>query len=234
MTAGVGTMGTVIGGQQVPFQDPVVQPYANEIAKDELEHVNFLRTALDSAAIAQPAIDIGGTDPTGAFSSAAHAAGLVGAGVAFNPYLNDNNFLLGAFIFEDVCVTAYKGASPLISNKTYLEAAAGILSAEAYPAGLVRTLLFSKGIAMGSLVTSANAISKARGGLDHVGTDDQGITGATPSSSNIVPLDNNGLVQPQVRKCAQHRLPDERGGGQGRLLPERSERDAQHERLKSI
>ncbi|MDR5746140.1 ferritin-like domain-containing protein [Caballeronia sp. LZ029] len=194
MTAGVGTAGTVIGGQQVPFQDPVVKAYANEIAKDELEHVTFLRSALGGSAVAQPAIDVGGTDPNGAFSMAARAAGLVGAGVAFNPYQNDNNFLLGAFIFEDVGVTAYKGAAPLISNKTYLEAAAGILAAEAYHAGLVRTVLYAKGIEMAGLVAGANAISKARGSLDHVGTDDQGITGATPGTSNIVPLDDNGLA----------------------------------------
>ena len=163
MTAGVGTMGMVIPGQQVPFQDPVVQAYANEIANDEREHVNFLRTALGSAAVAMPSIDIGGTNPNGAFSNAARAAGLVGAGVAFNPYANDNNFLLGAFIFEDVGVTAYKGASPLITNKTFLEAAAGILAAEAYHAGLVRTVLFAKGVDTASIYTAINAISAARG-----------------------------------------------------------------------
>ncbi|MFL9864391.1 ferritin-like domain-containing protein [Paraburkholderia fungorum] len=194
MTAGVGTLGTVVPGQQVPFQDPVVQAYANEIANDEREHVNFLRTALGSAAVAMPSIDIGGTNPNGAFSNAARAAGLVGAGVAFNPYANDNNFLLGAFIFEDVGVTAYKGASPLISNKTFLEAAAGILAAEAYHAGLVRTVLFAKGVDTASIYTAANAISAARDSLDNNGHDDQGITGATAGSSNIVPLDSNGLA----------------------------------------
>ncbi|MFM0335657.1 ferritin-like domain-containing protein [Paraburkholderia fungorum] len=194
MTTGVGTMGAVIPGQQVPFQDPVVQAYANEIANDEREHVTFLRGALGASAVAMPAIDIGGTNPNGAFSNAARAAGLVGAGVAFNPYANDNNFLLGAFIFEDVGVTAYKGASPLITNKTFLEAAAGILAAEAYHAGLVRTVLYSKGVDTTSLVTAANAISAARNSLDQNGHDDQGITGATAGTSNIVPLDSNGLA----------------------------------------
>ncbi|MGC2968302.1 ferritin-like domain-containing protein [Paraburkholderia aspalathi] len=194
MTSGVGTLGTVIPGQQVPFQDPVVQAYANEIANDEREHVTFLRSALGSAAVAMPSIDIGGTNPNGAFSNAARAAGLVGAGVAFNPYANDNNFLLGAFIFEDVGVTAYKGASPLITNKTFLEAAAGILAAEAYHAGLVRTVLFAKGVDTASIYTAANAISAARASLDQNGHDDQGITGATSGSSNIVPLDSNGLA----------------------------------------
>ncbi|MDE1179128.1 MAG: ferritin-like domain-containing protein [Paraburkholderia sp.] len=194
MTTGVGTAGTVIAGTQVPFQDAVVKAYANEIAKDELEHVTFLRSALGSSAVAQPSIDIGGTDPNGAFSNAARAAGLVGSGVAFNPYESDNNFLLGAFIFEDVGVTAYKGASPLISNKTFLEAAAGILAAEAYHAGLVRTVLYAKGIDTSSIASAANAISAARAALDNNGHDDQGITGATTDISNIVPLDSNGLA----------------------------------------
>lgn len=196
MLTGTGTQGAVVGGHQVNFTDPVVAQYAKEIAKDEIEHVAFLRAALGASAVAQPAIDVGGTDPNGAFSVAARAAGLVGPGVAFDPYASDEAFLLGAFIFEDVGVTAYKGAAPLVTNKTYLEAAAGILAAEAYHAGLIRSTLYSKGMATPSLnlISSAGKISDARDSLDGSSDDDQGIAGADASIANIAPLDSNGIA----------------------------------------
>jgi hypothetical protein len=194
LLGGVGKQGAVTGGHAVTFSDPVVAQYAREIAKDELDHVRFLRTALGDAAVAQPAIDVGGTDPNGAFSVAARAAGLIGAGQVFDPYASDETFLLGAYIFEDVGVTAYKGASPLIQNKTFLEAAAGILAAEAYHAGLVRTVLYAKGLTTPNLRTSTVAISDARDSLDGASEADQGVVGATPDISNIVPLDDNGIA----------------------------------------
>jgi len=191
--SGTGTQGAVTGGRKVSFTDPVVAAYAKEIAADEVAHVAFLRNALGASAVASPAIDVGGTNPNGAFSNAARAAGLVGPGVAFDPYANDENFLLGAFIFEDVGVTAYKGAAALIANKTFLEAAAGLLAVEAYHASLVRTVLYGKGIATPSLRTSADAISNARDSLDGTTDIDQGITGDA-TTSNIVPLDADGLA----------------------------------------
>ena len=192
LLGGTGTQGTVRGGRKVNFSDRVVELYAREIAADERAHVAFLRTALGSAAVAQPALDIS-ADANGAFSAAARAAGLVGPGQAFDPYANDENFLLGAFIFEDVGVTAYKGAAPLITNKTFLEAAAGILAVEAYHAGVVRTTLYRKGVETPSLRTATDAISDARDSLDGPEDKDQGIT-MRNNASNIVPLDDNGLA----------------------------------------
>ncbi|KQN24547.1 MULTISPECIES: ferritin-like domain-containing protein [unclassified Sphingomonas] len=205
LLTGTGTQGAVTGGAQVPFQDAVVREYAREIAIDEVAHVAFLRTALGTAAVAQPAIDIsvGTVAAPGAFTAAARAAGVVSASQVFNPYADDNSFLLGAYIFEDVGVSAYKGAAALIANKTYLEAAAGILAAEAYHAGLIRTILYRKGLDTPSLRTIAGQISDARDSLDGtvtnsatgvIGDIDQGITGSDPTISNIVPTDANGLA----------------------------------------
>ncbi|MFD1036136.1 ferritin-like domain-containing protein [Sphingomonas hankookensis] len=194
---GAGTQGAVTGGRQVTFTDPLVGQYAREIAADERAHVEFLRTALGSSAVAQPAIDISAS-ANGAFSSAARAAGLIGAGASFDPYASDENFLLGAYIFEDVGVTAYKGAAPLLASKTFLEAAAGILAVEAYHAAIVRTTLYAKGIATPSarLVEASDAISNARDSLDGTLDLDQGLTplSSNPSASNIAPLDNNGIA----------------------------------------
>ena len=189
---GTGTQGAVTAGRQVNFTDPKVAQYAKEIAQDERAHVEFLRKALGSAAVAQPAIDVG-TDPNGAFSTAARAAGLIGAGQSFDPYASDENFLLGAFIFEDVGVTAYKGAAPLLSNKTFTEAAAGILAVEAYHAALVRTTLYQKGIQTPALIDATEKISNARDTLDNPIDDDQGIA-PIGNASNIAPLDSNGLA----------------------------------------
>ena len=180
LTWGKGKHGGVEGGRAVPFKSKGLKQFATEIAKDEHEHVAFLRGALGSAAVAQPEINI-----KSSFTAAATAAGLIKPGQTFDPYANEENFLLGAFIFEDVGVTAYKGAAPLISNKTYLGAAAGILAVEAYHAANIRTVLYDRGLA-----SAANAISAARTSLD--GPDDQGVT--MDGVANIVPADSNGLA----------------------------------------
>jgi hypothetical protein len=192
LLGGTGTPGAPTGGRQVTFTDAAVGRYAREIAADEQAHVAFLRSVLGSVAVAQPALDIS-ADANGAFSNAARAAGLIGAGQSFDPYANDQNFLLAAFLFEDVGVSAYKGASPLITNKTYLEAAAGILAAEAYHAGLIRTTLYRKGIATPAVIDATEAISNARDSLDGASDIDQGVR-PMGGASNIVPTDSSGVA----------------------------------------
>jgi hypothetical protein len=192
LLTGTGTQGAVTGGRAVAFTDTVVRQYANEIAADERNHVAFLRTALGPATVAQPAIDISAT-PAGPFSQAAVAAGLITQGQSFDPYASDENFLLGAYIFEDVGVTAYKGASPLLQSATFLSAAAGILGAEAYHAGLIRTVLYAKGIALPALIDATEKISDARDALDNPIDDDQGVR-QRDGASNIVPTDANGIA----------------------------------------
>jgi hypothetical protein len=182
LVSGKGQLGPVEGGHEVPFKSSSLRPFATEIARDEYEHVAFLRSALGGAAVARPEINI-----STAFTAAATAAGLIKKGQTFNVYENEDNFLLGAFIFEDVGVTAYKGAAPLISNKTYLGAAAGILAVEAYHAANIRTVLYDRGLA-----ADANAISAARDSLDGSSNDDQGIT--LDGQANIIPADANGLA----------------------------------------
>ena len=183
LTGGSDGRGPVTGGRKVTFASAAVRGYAEEIALDEYDHVRFLRSALGDTAVSRPAIDI-----QSSFTAAARAAGLITGAQTFDPYANENNFLLAAFIFEDVGVTAYKGAAPLIDNKTYLEAAAGILAVEAYHAAAIRTTLYAKG-----LTEATNKISNARDSLDGSSDLDQGITGSV-GRANITPTDRDGIA----------------------------------------
>ena len=192
---GTGQQGPVTGGPAVPFASPLVARLAAEIARDERLHVEFLRSQLMGSAVAQPTLDLS-VGPNSAFSKAAQGAGVIPPGATFNPYANDEAFLLGATLLTDVGLSAYIGSSTLISNPTYLQAAAQILAVEAYHASILRTSLYALGtegpnvlggtvaVSMDPFATTA-AISASRAKLDGTNSDDNGIgTALTPTIVN--------------------------------------------------
>ncbi|MDQ3194608.1 MAG: ferritin-like domain-containing protein, partial [Bacteroidota bacterium] len=155
--------GAVTGGRMVPWVNNELKQMMEEVAQNELAHVRFYRKVLGKNAISRPVIDI-----TGGFAGAGQAAGLG----AFDPFESEMNFFLGSMLMEDVGVTAYVGAAPLIDNKKFLEAAVGILACESHHMGMVRSTLYRMGEAARK---AANAISDARDSLDGPEDVDQGI-----------------------------------------------------------
>jgi hypothetical protein len=112
--------GTTTGGQQVDFTDSATYDTfltAFDIANDERAHVTLLRTALGSAAIAKPNINLNA----------------LGYG-----FQTQNYFLLLARIFEDIGVSAYAGAAGLLMTPSVITTAARILAAEGQHASALR------------------------------------------------------------------------------------------------
>ena len=101
--------GNVTGGRKVNFNSRYIAEFVAEIANDERNHVRFLRRTIRKSPLiemSRPEIDL-----EGSFRAAGAAAGL---GDNFDPFADEESFLLGAFIFEDVGVTAYAGAAKLV------------------------------------------------------------------------------------------------------------------------
>ncbi|MGD0404229.1 MAG: ferritin-like domain-containing protein [Candidatus Acidiferrales bacterium] len=124
---GTGNQGPTTGGSMVNLTEyggqkeftGQLKAVAAEITFDEQQHVLLLRSALGSDAIAKPAINLNALD------------------TGFQGY---RHFIALARAFEDVGVSAYGGAAPLIMSKTYLATAARIALTEAYHAGNLRLM----------------------------------------------------------------------------------------------
>ncbi len=123
---GTGDYGPTTGGMKVNFANTNLMTgsaslgaIAEEITADEQEHVKILRAALGSNAVAKPAINLDA----------------LGIGFA-----NPEQFVQLSRAFEDTGVSAYGGAAPLITSKTYLSVAVRIGLLEAYHASNIRLI----------------------------------------------------------------------------------------------
>src|SRR5215208_2946237 len=173
--------GEVTGGSLVPFATDAIRQFAEELAGNELAHVRYYRESLGDKAVDRPAIDL-----AAGFAAAGKAAGF---GDTFNPFTDELNFILGGMLFEDVGVTGYKGATPLIKDKTKQGDIAGILAVEAYHMGMARSLLYQAGP---TAQQAANAITVARGVLNGMPEIEQGIE--VDGHANFVPSDERGIA----------------------------------------
>jgi hypothetical protein len=173
--------GEVTGGSPVPFATEAFRQFAEELAANELAHVRYYRESLGDMAVDRPAIDL-----AAGFAAVGQAAGF---GDNFNPFSDELNFFLGGMLFEDVGVTGYKGAVPLIQDETKQGDIAGILAVEAYHMGMARSLLFLAGP---TAQQAANAITGARGEVNGMPEIEQGI--AVDGRANFVPSDERGIA----------------------------------------
>lgn len=189
--------GTNVAIPAVSFTTQALQDYAKETATEEQNHVKFLQGGLKGAgavSVAMPNIDL-----FNSFNALATAAGI---GPAFDPFADETSFLLGAFIFEDVGVTAYNGGATLLKDPNLLQYAAGILAVEAYHAGSIRTRIYAAGAAAQGLsqqiAAARTSLSQAAG---HMGTDDTGVGTASNGNATIVDADANAITY--VRQPAE-------------------------------
>ncbi|HEV2645781.1 MAG TPA: ferritin-like domain-containing protein [Acidobacteriaceae bacterium] len=192
--------GTVVGGAKISGLSAAQQNILNELAYDEQAHVRDLRLLLSglSTSSLTAAVSLPNLDFTNGFNAVASAAGI---GSTFNPFQDWDHFLVGAFLFEDVGVTAYNGIAPLISPigvagpTNFLANAAAILAVESYHAATIRATIVGNTVAAGGVsnypyFTYANQISTLRGTLGGGNETPLTLPGGTtssPTASTIVP-----------------------------------------------
>ena len=112
--------GETTGGSQVTFDNNEIfsRDIAAEIGSDERAHVILLRSALGTAAVAKPNINLNAL------------------GIGFGSQVD---FLTVARILEDIGVTAYTGAAGMLKTPGVITTAARLLAAEAEHAGSIHT-----------------------------------------------------------------------------------------------
>ncbi|WP_165800914.1 MULTISPECIES: ferritin-like domain-containing protein [Bacteria] len=200
LTTGVGLAGSTTGARQVSFADPAIAALAADLASDKTAHVTTLRAEMGTAAAAQPAINLS-AGATGAFSIAMQRAGIVAPGQAFDPYADDEHFLLGALLIENAVAATYRtlllAGSATAGNATLTAQLADAI----YHGGLIRALLDDRAAANPEIDAMVGKIGAMQAMLDGSNVGDQTLAGGSATSSNL--LDAEGRPIPFTRATLQ-------------------------------
>jgi len=171
----------VKGGRKIKFSNPVREGMIKNIAGNEMAHVRFAQAVTGSRAIKRPPIDF-----DAGFAAVAAAAGIPD----FDPFASELDFFLGGMLFEDVGISVLKGSARKLRSLQLRESAAGLLGAEGYHMGAVRSVIYKLGDRARS---RAAAISNLRDRLDGPQDLDQPPVKLGPLA-NIAPTNENGIA----------------------------------------
>ncbi|DBA90435.1 TPA: hypothetical protein ACH3X1_003706 [Trebouxia sp. C0004] len=194
-----------IGARKANLSDRV-EPYMQEIALSEQGHALFVRQA--GGYLPCPQVDF-----TGGFNGFLGAAYGLGDstieevyGSPFDPFMNDQNFVLSVLTLEEFGATGNKGLVGIISNPVLANGVAGLATSATAFAAVERTLLYQMRNAtvepFGETVQQVFArISALRDSLDGPQSDDQGLVNSDPRNIavpdtfiNNIPTDIRGLT----------------------------------------
>jgi hypothetical protein len=171
----------VKGGRKVRFSSPVREGMIKNIAGNEVAHIRFAQAIAGSNASRRPPIDF-----DAGFAAVAAAAGLSD----FDPFASEMDFFLGGMLFEDVGISVIKGSARKLRSLSLRESAAGLLAAEGYHMGAVRSVIYRMGEPARA---RAAAISNLRDRLDGPQDLDQPPV-KVGEMANIAPTNENGIV----------------------------------------
>ncbi len=171
----------VKGGRKIEYSNPVREGMIKNIAGNEMAHVRLAQAVTRSRAIKRPPIDF-----DAGFAAVAAAAGIPD----FDPFASELDFFLGGMLFEDVGISVLKGSARKLRSLQLRESAAGLLGAEGYHMGAVRSVIYKLGDRARS---RAAAISNLRDRLDGPQDLDQPPVKLGPLA-NIAPTNENGIA----------------------------------------
>ncbi|KAK9915431.1 hypothetical protein WJX75_009080 [Coccomyxa subellipsoidea] len=197
---------TPIGARKANLSDAVL-PFMQEVALNEQGHALFTRQA--GSDLPCPPLDF-----TGGFNKFFGAAfNLTGSdtieskyGVPFDPFLNDENFLLCVLSLEELGATGNKGLVGALTNPVIANGVAGLATSATAQATVQRVLLWQRRDNIvqpfGETVQQIFArISALRDSLDGPQIDDQGLQNTDPryiavpaDYINIIPTDVISIV----------------------------------------